>query len=471
MKKTFTLLACTAMLLLGAANAGAQTFTVDDVNYNVTDVRSRTVALAPNYAKPYTGDFVIPEQVTDTANGVTYTVTSISDYCFASSGPQLTGITMPNTIRSIGAQIAPGCSSLRKVVFSDQLESMGSGAFAACGTLDSVFLPASLKTMGSQAFSSCSSLRTLSLGTGIEELPMMCFYGTAIAAIDIPDNVKTIGNSVFGWCRNLKTARFGKGVETIGDNLFGSCDSLTALTVDEDNAAFTAIDNVLYNKAQDTLYFRLAATPGTSFEVPSTVKMLQQWAFAANKLTSITLPAGLTTISRAAFESCPLMSIELPASLDTLGLQAFNYCRSLREVTVPEGIRYLADQTFYGCDSLEQVTLPSNLKSVGGYAFARNLSLKRITIGTATPPTVGSAAFDQVETANVELAVPEGSEEAYKDADTWSDFYIITVPTAINRVGTEAKTDDVKAWNLAGQRVGRDRKGIVVVNGQKRLNR
>ncbi len=471
MKKTFTYLLGVAALLSGAVGANAQSITVDNINYNVTNVRSRTVSLAPNYRSPYKGDFVIPAQVTDTTTNITYTVTAISDYCFASSGPQITSITMPNTIKSVGAQVAPGCSALRKVVFSDQLETMGSGAFAACAVLDSVYLPNSLKTLGSQAFSSCSNLKVVSLGTGIEEIPMMCFYGSAITAVNLPDNIKTVGNSAFGYCRNLKSVHFGKGVQTLGDNLFGSCDSLATLTVDADNAYLTAQDNVLYNKAQDTLYFRLAATPGTSFEVPSTVKVLRQWAFAANKLTSITLPSGLTTISRAAFERCPITSINLPESLDSLGLQAFNYCSQLKEVVVPKNIKYLADQTFYGCTSLEQVTLPASLKNVGSYAFNRDTALKQITVNAVTPPTVGSSAFDQVEVANVKLAVPEGSESLYKAADVWKDFNIVATPTAINQVRVAAAKADGKMFNLAGQQVNSNYKGVVIVNGKKLLNK
>lgn len=466
MRKIITLFVGLASIMTGSA----QNFSVDGINYNVTDVRTRTVALAPNYVSPYIGDFIIPEQVTDTTTQVTYTVTSIADYCFAASGPRITSITMPNTIKTIGNQIAPGCTGLKKVVFSNTLESIGDGAFASCISLDSVSLPSSLKTLKSSVFSGCSKLETVDLGTGIAELPMMCFYGTAVKNINISDNIQTLGNSVFGACKNLKSVHFGKGLTKIGDNDFSGCDSLSSITVDEENPAFYASEAVLYNKAQDTLYFRLAAAPGTEFTVPSTVKVISQWAFDSNKLNTITLPEGLTTIGRAAFENTPITSIELPSTLDSLGLQAFNYCTKLKEITVPERVKYIADQAFYGCSSLEKATLHAGIVSVGNYAFANDTILDSLTINAVIPPTASSSSFEKVNVSNVNLIVPTGSEDAYKAADVWKDFFITTT-TGINKIAEiEKKSKDVY-YNIAGQRVNKEYKGIVIVNGHKYLNK
>ena len=42
-----------------------------------------------------------------------------------------------------------------------------------------------------------------------------------------------------------------------------------------------------------------------------------------------------------------------------------------------------------------------------------------------------------------------------------------TTSTGINGVYTSTKLNDGKMYNLAGQRVGDDYKGIVIVNGKK----
>ena len=71
---------------------------------------------------------------------------------------QLTDITFPNTLGSIGSYAFSGCNQLTDVTFPNSLRSIGEGAFYGCNQLTEVVIPYSVSRIGSQAFRGCSNL-------------------------------------------------------------------------------------------------------------------------------------------------------------------------------------------------------------------------------------------------------------------------------------------------------------------------
>ena len=86
-------------VLTAIAGWAQTTFTQGDFTYTVTDEDAKTVSIAKAEAATLTGALVIPTSVSN--NAVTYTVTSIADYGF-SSNEDITEVTIPNTVTSIG---------------------------------------------------------------------------------------------------------------------------------------------------------------------------------------------------------------------------------------------------------------------------------------------------------------------------------------------------------------------------------
>ena len=66
----------------------------------------------------------------------------------------------------------------------------------------------------------------------------------------------------------------------------------------------------------------------------------------------------------------------------------------------------------------------TKLKSIGSKAFYGDNQIYSFQIGVAVPPSCPTDAFDNVGEYSV-LKVPSGSEDAYKAASGWSEFYKI----------------------------------------------
>jgi len=84
------------------------------------------------------------------------------NYC-----PGLTGITIPNSVTSIGEQAFQTCSNLKRVSFiaNSKVTTIGSHAFSGCALID-IAIPNSVKTIGNNAFADCIQLTTVTFAAG-----------------------------------------------------------------------------------------------------------------------------------------------------------------------------------------------------------------------------------------------------------------------------------------------------------------
>jgi len=193
----------------------------------------------------------------------------------------LTGITLPNNLTSIGEQAFTSCTSLTAITIPNSVTSIRQSAFAYSG-LASVTIPASVTSIGDYVFQHCASL------TEINVDPANSFYssadgvlynkakttlvaypvGKAVTTFTIPNSVTSIGNGAFTGCKSLTSVIMPNSVTSIGISAFGSCTSLA------------------------------------SVNIPNSVTSIGEGAFRETSLTSITIPASVTKIERSAFYGC-----------------------------------------------------------------------------------------------------------------------------------------------------------------------
>lgn len=109
------------------------------------------------------------------------------------------------------ARIKPEAKDIReeitKITLPDTVRSIGRAAFWDCKSLISVNIPDGVTEIGENTFAECHKLDK----------------------IIIPSSVRTVDRRAFYWCDSLKFLEIPEGVEVIGDNAFSLCAALTAV--------------------------------------------------------------------------------------------------------------------------------------------------------------------------------------------------------------------------------------------------
>jgi hypothetical protein len=163
------------IFFLSLKTVSSQNFTVDNVNYNITNIVTKTVEVTTTC---YTGNLIIPSTVL--YSGITYTVTSIGGYAFRLC-PNIRSVTIPTSVASIGVY-----------------------AFAN-SELTSISIPDSVTYIGNNAFQYCASLSSISLPNLITSIAAYTFSNSAITTVNIPDSITYIGDNAFQACTNLNS--------------------------------------------------------------------------------------------------------------------------------------------------------------------------------------------------------------------------------------------------------------------------
>ena len=269
-------------------------------------------------------------------------------------------------VTEIGEHTFWECKALQSIDIPSSVKTIGGWAFRKCEALQSIDIPAGVKTIGQAAFAHCTALKSVTLPDGIQEIITAAFSGcTALQSIDIPAGVKTIGQWAFADCTALQSIDIPASVKTIEWGAFGDCKALK----------------------------------------------------------SVTLPNGIQEIGKSVFSDCTaLQSIDIPASVKTIGWGAFGGCKALKSVTLPNGIQEIGKSVFSDCTALQSIDIPGSVKTIGDWAFEKCTGLKTVTVHWDTPHNVPDDVFEDVNTANVTLKVPDGKEAAYKAHTVWGKF-------------------------------------------------
>ena len=146
------------------------------------------------------------------------TVKIIGDWAF--QGSMLFSINIPNSVTSIGADAFEGCTGLTSVHISDlvawcNISFLGYESnplyyahhLYLNGTeITSLTIPNSVTSIGSGAFSYCSGLTSVTIGNSVTSIDKSTFYDcTGLTSLTIPNSLTFIGENAFHNCSSLTT--------------------------------------------------------------------------------------------------------------------------------------------------------------------------------------------------------------------------------------------------------------------------
>ena len=116
-----------------------------------------------------------------------------------------------------------------------------------------------------------------------------------------------------------------------------------------------------------------------------------------------------------------LQTLKLPQGVTGIGDKSFTAFTALKSVVLPDGLTSIKSYAFLRCSALTSITLPASLTSIGYRAFRNCRSLKTVTCLAATPPGLGTDAFENCD-ALTAIQVPAASVDAYQAASEWSNY-------------------------------------------------
>lgn len=272
---------------LTMTKAWTQTFTVNNLIYEVTNTSENTVTLTDHDAV-LSGMVNIPATVTYEGN----------DY----------------SVTNIGWEAFNGCTAITQIIIPESVTSIEPCAFENCKALTQVNIPDGVTRIRTKTFSACE----------------------ALIQITIPESIRSIEYYAFEACTSLTQVHIPKNVTSIGDGAFSYCSALTQINVDIANTAYCSENGVLFDKNKTTLLQYPAGKNETIYNMPNNVKSIGNYAFTqCTTLTQVSIPNSVTKIGKWAFCQCnSLTQINIPSSVTSIGEWAFSFCNSLTQMTV-----------------------------------------------------------------------------------------------------------------------------------------
>jgi hypothetical protein len=351
-----------ASSILSAATIDDLQFTLinDGTEYSVSAVDATSIAGELDIPTSYNGKPVT--EISALGFGVSVSATDF---------PDITSVTIPASIKTIGAEAFQTCRSLSMVTFApgSQLTTLGSFAFKECNTLASIELPNSITSIEDSTFVGCRSL----------------------TSVVLPDSLTAIKSYAFYYCTSLTSIELPNSITSIGDWAFASCSALT------------------------------------SINLPNSITSIEVYAFySCSALTSINLPNSITSIGMSAFSHCKsLTSIDLPDSITSIPNFTFRGCKALTSVNLPDSLTAIEYSAFSNCESLTSIELPESLTKINALAFSLCYDLASITfLGAA--PTLGDNAFLDTgrDAGGLVISIYPTHEASY---DSWRSLYTFNV--------------------------------------------
>ncbi len=272
MKKIFVLLSAIAMLLALSlsANAAEEKVVIENVVYELTNHKT--------YGQHYVvKDFFDDESLASSTTkikivdeidgvevlGINTNGSACEDYAesiYDQQYPSVKKISMPTTIKYIGAYAFSFFPSIVKIQLPAELENISEGTFYSMDSLKSITLPEGIVGIDFYTFEDCKNLEKVVFQGEVRTILEGAFFGCEkLSSVNFPDSLEEIGQSAF--CG----AAFKKIVLPAGVSLqegpFSSCKQLEKIVFESDKPVdYIEVDGFYGCQNLKGIYIKAVAT-------------------------------------------------------------------------------------------------------------------------------------------------------------------------------------------------------------------
>ena len=377
-------------------------------------------------------------------------------------------VTMGENVESIGASAFDGCSKLYGISLPSNLKLIEGYAFSSSG-LQSISIPASVDSIGKRAFGYCGNLSSIRFEDSDKPLKLINGYDGTFNYSQADKSVyvgrdltfQATGSLISVGSANITSVEFGDKVTNINPQLFYDANKLYSLTIGK--GVKTIGSEAFRSAGDDENVGELSVTMGENVET------IGSYAFdVCSKLYGISLPSTLKLIEGYAFSGSGLGSITIPASVDSLGCRAFGYCGNLTSIRIEDSTEPLKlwrgyDGTFNYSNADKSMYIGRDLKldadgqlfnsvtgnvtalefgdlvtNINPYLFKESNKLYSLVIGKGVK-TVGAQAFagsgDDENVGELSVTMGENVETIGSYAfDVCPKLYSITLPSTLKLI-------------------------------------
>lgn len=283
------------------------------------------------------------------------------------------------------------------------------------------------------SFNGASNLKEVTLPSGLFSIEANTFNGTALEELKIPSTVTSIGNNnlnikglIFhsatppsiGSTQNMTNVEYIEVPDASVSSYvsaftpFGKQGLVRPRNFDNGYIITTSNQTVVLDREHDLMWGDVIVSPDPNSTIFKEIKV----------------PGGTKhLIGNFMVNQVNLEKVVLPEGLQSIGAASFRNCTSLTEINIPEGIKTLGLVVFEECNSLRNVTIPASVDFIAPGAFIGEGEMT-IRFLSAVPPKVEHVGMHFLSTTTGKtIKVPPASVNAYKAAQTFSDYASIIV--------------------------------------------
>ena len=362
-------------------------------------------------------------------------------------------IDIPESVTEIGAMACYNLYNLSEISLPHGLLSIGDEAFEACYSLQSVVIPDSVTSIGFAAFFDNNSLTSVTLPNGITEIEDETFDCCNLSEIVIPDSVRRVGFYAFANNPSLtrvvlpnNVVSFGGAFENTPFGRLGCGDFNNLLWVISEGGELRIYGSGAMDKLSE-----YSAWKGTDISA----------------ITAIYIGNGITSIGENAFSGCGnITEVHIPQSVTNIGAGAFDNCDDLTDLYIEDlnlfmKVRSSGEGNPFGNvsniylngvllteEELSKIYAAETVGSCGSHViwtFSNGDTLTVFGTGAMDYTWQDGIDRDSVRHVVIEYGVTAIDIDTFFQCENMVD---ITIPDSVMRIGYEAFSGCIKLTSI-----------------------